>query len=86
MEIRADRIVRDMVTMGRGGGERQSVDINDLLRDRATIAFHSAIALDEDFEIDIPWGLRPRRRGAGSRTRGHGAGVLETSSATPAPP
>ena len=50
---RADRIVRDMVTMGRGGGERQSVDMNDLLRDRATIAFHSAIALDEDFEIDI---------------------------------
>ena len=50
---RADRIVRDMVTMGRGGGERQSVDINDLLSERATIAFHSASALDEDFEIDI---------------------------------
>ena len=50
---RADRIVRDMVTMGRGGGERQSVDINDLLSERATIAFHSATALDEDFEIDI---------------------------------
>ncbi|MDE0654284.1 MAG: ATP-binding protein [bacterium] len=56
---RADRIVRDMVTMGRGGGERQSVDINDLLRDRATIAFHSASALDEEFEIDIRGSYAP---------------------------
>ena len=56
---RADRIVRDMVTMGRGGGERQSVDINDLLSERATIAFHSASALDEDFEIDIRGSYAP---------------------------
>lgn len=50
---RADRIVRDMVMIGRGGGKRQPVDINDLLNDRAKIAFHSAQALDEEFEIDI---------------------------------
>ena len=50
---RADRIVRDMVMIGRGGGTRQPVDINDLLNDRAKIAFHSAQALDEEFEIEI---------------------------------
>ncbi len=50
---RADRIVRDMVTIGRGGGKPQSVDINDLLSDRANIALHSAEALDEDFQVDI---------------------------------
>ncbi|MXV90340.1 MAG: GHKL domain-containing protein [Acidimicrobiia bacterium] len=56
---RADRIVRDMVTMGHGGGERQSVDINNLLSERATIAFHSASARDEDFEIDIRGSYAP---------------------------
>lgn len=50
---RADRIVRDMVMIGRGGGKPQPVDINDLLNDRAKLAYHSAQALDEDFEIDI---------------------------------
>ena len=50
---RADRIVRDMVMIGRGGGTRQPVYINDLLNDRAKIAFHSAQALDEEFEIEI---------------------------------
>ena len=50
---RADRIVRDMVMIGRGGGKPQPVDINDLLNDRAKIAYHSLQALDEDFEIDI---------------------------------
>ena len=50
---RADRIVRDMAMIGRGGGKPQPVDINDLLNDRAMIAYHSALALYEDFEIDI---------------------------------
>ena len=50
---RANRIVRDMVMIGRGGGKPQPVDINDLLNDRAMIAYHSALALYEDFEIDI---------------------------------
>ncbi|MXY10287.1 MAG: GHKL domain-containing protein [Acidimicrobiaceae bacterium] len=50
---RADRIVRDMAMIGRGGGKPQPVDINDLLNDRAKIAYHSAQALDESFEIAI---------------------------------
>ena len=50
---RANRIVRDMVMIGRGGGKPQPVDINNLLNDRAMIAYHSALALYEDFELDI---------------------------------
>ena len=50
---RADRIVRDMATIGRGGGTRQPVAINDLLNDRATIAFHSVQAQAEGFEIEV---------------------------------
>ena len=50
---RANRIVRDMVMIGRGGGKPQPVDINNLLNDRAMIAYHSALALYEDFEPDI---------------------------------
>ena len=50
---RADRIVRDMAMIGRGGGKPQPVDINDLLNDRAKIAYHSAQALDESFEMAI---------------------------------
>ena len=50
---RADRIVRDMSTIGRGGGTRQPVAINDLLNDRTMIAFHSAQAQFGDFEVDV---------------------------------
>ena len=50
---RADRIVRDMVMIGRGGGKSQPVGINDLLNDRAMLAYHSAQAQNEDFEIDV---------------------------------
>ena len=50
---RADRIVRDMSTIGRGGGTRQPVAINDLLNDRTMIAFHSAQAQFGDFEVDL---------------------------------
>ena len=50
---RADRIVRDMAMIGRGGGALQPVAINDLLNDRTMIAFHSAQAQTEDLEIDV---------------------------------
>lgn len=50
---RANRIVRDMLMLGRGGGQVQIVDINDLLREHALLAFHSARALDPDFQLDI---------------------------------
>ena len=35
---RADRIVRDMLMLGRGGGSTQAVDINELLSGRAQLA------------------------------------------------
>ena len=50
---RADRIVRDMSTIGRGGGTRQPVAINDLLDDRTMMAFHSAQAQFTGFEVDV---------------------------------
>ena len=48
---RAERIVQDMATIGRGGGKPQPVAINDLLNDRTLIAFHSVQA--EGLEIEV---------------------------------
>ena len=50
---RANRIVRDMLMLGRGGGAMQLVDINDLLKEHTMLAFHSACALEPDFRLDI---------------------------------
>ena len=48
---RADPIVSDMLMMGRGGGEQQPTDINRLLDQNARLAYHSARASDEDFQL-----------------------------------
>ena len=50
---RADRIVRDMLMMGRDSGEWQRTDINDLIEQHTQLSFHSARALDPDFQLDI---------------------------------
>ena len=50
---RADRIVRDMLSMGRGGGERRPAPINELLDEHARLAYHSARATDSDFNMEI---------------------------------
>ena len=51
---RADRIVRDMLRMGRSStGERQPTDINGLLEEHVRLAFHSARANDSEFQLDI---------------------------------
>ena len=50
---RANRIVRDMLQMGRGSGEARATDINDLLEEHARLAFHSARATNADFQLDI---------------------------------
>ena len=50
---RADRIVRDMLQMGRGAGDRQATDLNALLDEHVRLAFHSARASDTDFQLDI---------------------------------
>ena len=50
---RADRIVRDMLAMGRGGGQRQATDINTLVEEHTNLAFHAVRAQDPDFQLDI---------------------------------
>ncbi len=50
---RANRIVHDMLMMGRGSGETQSIDINGLLDEYTGLAYHSARATDPDFNLTI---------------------------------
>ncbi len=56
---RANRIVHDMLMLGRGGGEVRPVSINDLLNEHALLAYHSARALDPDFQLDLKVELDP---------------------------
>ncbi len=50
---RANRIITDMLKMGRGGGEWQPTDLNVLLNEHALLAFHSARATDNEFQLEI---------------------------------
>jgi signal transduction histidine kinase len=56
---RADRIVHDMLMMGRGSGEYQLTDLNRLLDQNTRLAFHSARALDPDFQLSIQEDMDP---------------------------
>ena len=56
---RADSIVHDMLMMGRGSGERQSIEINKLLDEHARLAYHSARATDADFNLTIETDFDP---------------------------
>ena len=56
---RANRIVQDMLMMGRGTGGQQPTDLNRLLEQNARLAFHSARALDADFQMDIKEDMDP---------------------------
>ncbi|MCE2465479.1 MAG: HAMP domain-containing protein [Dehalococcoidia bacterium] len=56
---RANRIVHDMLMMGRGSAEWQSTDINALLEEYARLAYHSARATDADFQLDLQNDLDP---------------------------
>ncbi len=50
---RANQIVQHMLSMGRGSGEREPTDINALLDEHVRLAYHSARASDERFQLDI---------------------------------
>ena len=50
---RANRIVENMLRMGRGSGTWQRTDINALLEEHARLAYHSARATDSDFQLEI---------------------------------
>ncbi len=50
---RANRIVHDMLLMGRDAGELQSTNINNLLDEHARLAYHSVRATDPNFQLDL---------------------------------
>ncbi len=56
---RANRIVTDMLSMGRDTGEWQIADINKLLEEHARLAYHSARAVDSEFQLDLQHDLDP---------------------------
>ena len=56
---RADRIIRDMLSLGRDGGDFELTGINSLLREHALLAYRSVHALDNDFQLDIRENLDP---------------------------
>ena len=56
---RANRIVHDMLMMGRGTSERQLTDINTLLDEYARLAYHSARATDPEFQLEWKEDLDP---------------------------
>ena len=56
---RANRIVNDMLMMGRDTGEQRPTDINGLLDEHARLAYHSARALDTNFQLDLQQDLDP---------------------------
>ncbi len=56
---RANRIVHDMLQMGRDAGGTQATDINNLLDEHARLAYHSARATDPDFQLDLQQDLDP---------------------------
>ena len=56
---RADRIVQDMLKMGRGAADRQLTDINQLVEQNVRLAFHAVRAADSDFALDIQQDFDP---------------------------
>ena len=56
---RANRIVHDMLMMGRHSSEVLKVDINALLEEYARLAYHSARATDPEFQLDMQYDLDP---------------------------
>ena len=56
---RADRIVHDMLMMGRDSGESQVTDINRLVDEHARLAYHSARATDPNFQLDLKQDFDP---------------------------
>ena len=56
---RANSIVHDMLMMSRAMGEWRLADINGLIREHAKLAFHSARAVDPDFQLNLEFDLDP---------------------------
>ena len=56
---RANRIVHDMLMMSRETGEWRLADLNGLIEEHAKLAFHSARAVDPDFQLNLEFELDP---------------------------
>ena len=50
---RANRIVQDMLMMGRDSGEKRLASVNDVMHEHMLLAYHSARAHDPDFNLAI---------------------------------
>ena len=50
---RANRIVNDMLLMGRGSHNWQTIELNTLLVEHAMLAYHSARATDTEFQLTV---------------------------------
>ena len=50
---RANRIVHDMLLMGRGTSNWQGINLNTLLVEHSMLAYHSARATDSDFQLTV---------------------------------
>ena len=50
---RANRIVHDMLLMGRGSSNWQGINLNTLLVEHSMLAYHSARATDSDFQLTV---------------------------------
>ncbi|MCY3924556.1 MAG: ATP-binding protein [bacterium] len=56
---RANTIVHDMLMMSRETGEWRRADINGLIEEHTKLAFHSARAVDPDFQLNLEFDLDP---------------------------
>ncbi len=56
---RADRIVNDMLMMGRDSSDWRTASINNLLDEHARLAYHSARATDSEFQLDLKYDFDP---------------------------
>ena len=56
---RANRIVNDMLMMGRGSHNWQPIELNTLLAEHAMLAYHSARATDTEFQLTVEQDLDP---------------------------
>ena len=56
---RANRIVNDMLMMGRGSHNWQPIELNTLLVEHAMLAYHSARATDTEFQLTVEQDLDP---------------------------
>ena len=56
---RANRIIRNMLMIGRGGGDFEPVDVHNMLKENAMLAYHSVRVTDQSFQLDLQTDFDP---------------------------